>query len=86
MDEVVELTPSVIKGYSLKESRSEYAGIEQRWILVESEQRRQSDLKQLAKKIEQYQHKCLQEFQTLSTQEFACTADAISAAENLSKT
>ena len=86
VDEVVELTPSAIKGYSLKESRSEYAGIEQRWILVESEQRRQSDLKQLAKKIEQYQHKYLQEFQTLSTQEFACTADAISATENLSKT
>ena len=86
VDEVVELTPSVIKGYSLKESLSEYAGVEQRWILVESEQRRQSDLKQLAKKIEQCQHKYSQEFQTLPIQEFACTADAISAAKNLSKT
>ena len=86
VDEVVKLTPSVIKGYSLKESQSEYAGIEQRWILVESEQRRNSDLKQLSKKIKQYQHKYLQEFQTLCSQEFACNADAISAADNLSKT
>jgi transposase len=45
-----------------------------------------SDLKQLSKKIEQYQHKYLQEFQTLCNQEFACNADAISAADNLSKT
>jgi transposase len=85
VDEVVELTPSVIKGYSLKESISEYAGIEQRWILVESEQRRNADLKQLAKKIEQYQQKYQQEFHTLSCQEFACAADAINAANKLSK-
>jgi transposase len=86
VDEVAELTPSIIKGYSLKESRSEYAGIEQRWILVESQARRNSDLKQLAKKIEQYQHKYQQEFQTLSHQEFACVADAMNAANQLAKT
>ncbi len=86
VDEVVELTPSILKGYSLKESRSEYAGIEQRWILVESEQRRNSDLKQLAKKLKQYQEKYQQELQILSAQEFACATDAISAAENLSQT
>jgi transposase len=85
VDEVVELTPSIIKGYSLKESRSEYAGIEQRWLLVESQARRNSDLKQLAKKIEQYQQKYQQEFQTLSHQEFACVAEAMNAAQNLSK-
>ena len=85
VDEVVDLIPSAIKGYGLKESRSDYGGIEQRWILVESEQRRNSDLKQLAKKIEQYQKKYLQELQTLSAQEFACVTDAINAAQNLSK-
>ena len=86
VDEAVALTPSVIKGYSLKESLSDYGGIKQRWILVESQARRNSDLKQLAKKIEQYQQKYLQEFQTLSNQEFACAADAMSAAHNLAKT
>ena len=83
VDEVVELTPSGIDGYSLKESRSEYAGIEQRWILVESEQRRDSDLQQLSKKIEQYQTKYLQELQTLFTQEFAYATDAINAARRM---
>ena len=53
---------------------------------VASEQRRDSDLKQLSKKIEQYQTKYLQELQTLSTQEFAYATDAINAAQNLSKT
>jgi transposase len=76
VDEAVELTPSVIKGYSLKESISEYVGIEQRWILVESQQRSNSDLKQLAKKIEQCQQKSQQEFQSLSVREFACATDA----------
>lgn len=85
VDEVVELTPSILKGYSLKESRSEYADIEQRWILVESQARRNSDLKQLTKKIEQYQQKSQQEFQALAHQEFACAADALNAANKLSK-
>jgi transposase len=85
VDEVVELTPSAIKGYSLKESISEYAGIEQRWILIESAERRKSDLKQLTKKIEQYQQKYQQEFHALSHQEFACAADAITAATKLAK-
>jgi transposase len=75
VDEVVELTLSSIKGDSLKESISEYAGIEQRWLLIESQARRNADLKQLAKKIEQYQQKYQQEFRTLSHQEFACAAD-----------
>ena len=42
--------------------------------------------KQLAKKLEQYQEKYQQQLHTLSTQEFACATDAISAAENLSQT
>lgn len=55
VDSVVELKPSSTKGYRVAESSSEYGGIKQRWLLVESEQRRKSDLKRLDKKIEQYQ-------------------------------
>jgi transposase len=84
VNSTVALTPSVIKGYAFAESSSEYGGVSQRWILIESEQRRKSDLKQLTKKIEQYQQKAVQELQRLSTQEFACIADAMSAAQNLS--
>jgi transposase len=84
VDSTVALTPSVIKGYAFAESKSEYAAVSQRWILIESEQRRQSDLKQLAKKLEQCQQNAAQDLQRLSTQEFACIADAISGAQNLS--
>jgi transposase len=84
VNSTVALTPSVIKGYTFAESSSEYGGVSQRWILIESEQRRKSDLKQLAKKLEQYQQNAAQDLQRLSTQEFACTADGIRAAQNLS--
>jgi transposase len=53
--------------------------------MIESEQRRKSDLERLTKKIEQYQQKSQQEMNGLSTQEFACIEDAISAAQKLSQ-
>ncbi len=85
VDEVVELADSGIKGYTLKESSSEYAGVEQRWFLIESEQRRKSDLKQLTKRIERHRQKSQQELTKLSAIEFACIADATAAAQKLSQ-
>ncbi|OYQ67042.1 IS1634 family transposase, partial [Pseudanabaena sp. SR411] len=78
------LQASKLKGYSTTESVSEYGGVSQRWILVESQERRKSDIKKLDKKLEQIQQKCHQDLQTLSGQDFACTADALSAADKLS--
>ena len=43
------------------------------------------DVRKVGKKIEQYQHKSSQELKKLSTQEFACIADAIKAAQKLSQ-
>jgi transposase len=86
VNRTVKLKPSDIEGYTLAESSSEYGGVSQRWFLIESEQRRKSDRKQLAKKIEQCQQNAQQDLQRLSTQAFACTADAISAAQTLAKT
>jgi transposase len=85
VDEVVELVDSGIKGYTLKESSSEYAGVKQRWFLIESEQRRTSDLKQLTKRIERHRQKSQQELNQLSAIEFACIADATAAAAKLSQ-
>jgi transposase len=65
VDAVVEMKPSTIKGYSLYESSSEYAGVEQRWLLVESEQRRIPALHQLGNKIEKHQQKAQQELKQL---------------------
>lgn len=85
VNKIVELKPSTVEGYKLAESSSEYGTVPQRWVLIESEQRRKSDLKRLAKKIEQYHQQSSQELKKLSTQEFACIADAIGAAQKLSQ-
>jgi transposase len=85
VDEVVELADSGIKGYTLKESRSEYAGVEQRWFLIESEQRRKSDLKQLTKRVERHRQKSQQKLNQLCAIEFACIADATAAVAKLSQ-
>ena len=77
------LQASKFKGYSTVESVSEYGGVRQRWILVDSQARRKSDIKKLDKKLEQIQQNCHQELQVLARQDFACAADAI-AAEKLS--
>ncbi len=39
-----DLQASKLKGYSTTESVSEYGGVSQRWILVESQERRKSDI------------------------------------------
>ena len=39
------------EGYKAVEKESNYAGIKQKWIIIESAARKQSDLKQLSKKI-----------------------------------
>jgi transposase len=79
-----ELQTSKWEGYTTAESMSEYGGVKQRWILVESQARRKSDIKQLDKKLEQIQQNCHQQLQVLAGQGFACVADAVAAAEKLS--
>ena len=84
VDEVGELTDSDLPGYRLKESRSHYGGVEQRWLLIESEQRRKSALNQLTKTIERHRQSSQQNLKQLSAIEFACIADATAAAQKLS--
>ena len=40
-----------IKGYSYREEQVSYGGIEQRWLLIESAERKKADLNKLDKKI-----------------------------------
>jgi transposase len=47
------LKESEIKGYSYKEEKVSYGGIEQRWILVESADRKKADLNKLTQKIKE---------------------------------
>ncbi|MBG1268497.1 IS1634 family transposase, partial [Nostoc sp. WHI] len=45
-----ELKPSELKGYSYQESKVTYGEIEQRWLLVESAERKKSDIQKLTQK------------------------------------
>lgn len=87
--ELVESAPefqaSKLKGYQIAESTSQYAGINQRWLLIVSSERRKSDLKKIDKQLEEAKKKSQQRLRELSGEEFACEADALTAAEKLSK-
>ncbi len=46
-----EFIKTDIKGYKAVEKESNYAGLKQKWIIIESKARKESDLKRLEKKI-----------------------------------
>jgi transposase len=46
-----EFIDSELLGYSFVAKRSNYGGIEQRWLVVESQERKESDLRKLSQKI-----------------------------------
>lgn len=42
---------SALKGYQIAECCSNYGGVNQRWLMVESEARTEADIKQLEKRL-----------------------------------
>lgn len=81
----VEFKNSQLSGYRIAESSSQYAGINQRWLMIESAERKKADLKKIHKQLENTKKKAEQQLHTLSREEFACEADALVAAQKLSK-
>ena len=79
-----ELTASEMSGYSWRESSSNYGGIEQRWLLVESQARQESDLKKLDKKIEQEKKTARAKICQLSGVNFETRGAALEMAKGLS--
>ena len=61
-----------MKGYSYQEISKTYGGIEQRWLVVESQLRRESDLKSLEKKIQKERVEVDKKLPTLKSEKFAC--------------
>ena len=59
-------------------------GIEPRWLLVESQARKESDLKKLEKKIEQEKNSAQEKIRQLSRREFENRAVALAIAKGLS--
>jgi transposase len=73
-------------GYRVAALTHQVAGIEQRWLVVESEARKAADLKHLVKQVSEQQKKANAQLQKLSRKRFACVADALAAAKELEGT
>jgi transposase len=56
----------------------------QRWLVVQSQERRESDLGKLSQRITKAQSKAVEDFKKLSPEKFACEADAIKGCLNYS--
>jgi transposase len=75
-----------IKGYKIAAITSEYANIKQRWIVVESDIRKQAAIKKIAQQVEKQLESASDSLRKLFRQEFACIADAEIAIKRLSDT
>ncbi len=80
-----DLVESEIPSYRWNQHKSKYGGIAQRWLVVESDIRRSSDLRRLEKILKKAELEGNQKLQELFNQKFACQPDAIAAAEKLSR-
>jgi transposase len=67
------------EGYRLIEVCTTYAEVAQRWVVVESEKRREADLKALQKRVKQEEQRQQHQLNKLSKESFACEADALKA-------
>lgn len=74
------------KGYNIAEKTSEYGNIKQRWLVIESDLRKQASIKQIDKQVNKQELSAQASLRKLSRQNFACVADAETAIQNLSDT
>ena len=80
-----EFIDSNLPGYKLASKTVNYTGIEQRWLVVQSQERRESDLGKLSQRITKAQSKAVQDLKKLSPEKFACEGDAIKGLSQLFK-
>jgi transposase len=80
-----EFVDSNLPTYKLAPKTVNYPGIEQRWLVVQSQERRESDLGKLSQRITKAQSKAVEYFKKLSPEKFACEADAIKGLSKLFK-
>jgi len=88
-DKIIEIAEeewesSGIKGYKIAIRESEYGGVKQRWLIIESEARKAASIKQIEKGVEKQELKMKAALRKLSWQEFACHEDAETAIKMLS--
>ena len=75
---------SEVPGYRIASCCSDYGGVRQRWLVIESESGRARQLKQLEKKLQKKLTLAQGELKRLMKRDFACAADADIAADKLS--
>ena len=71
-----EFVKSEKSGYSYAQRKITYGDIEQRWLVVQSQDRKKSDLKKLSKKIKTALINTQAKLKKLAQEKFACAADA----------
>lgn len=70
-----------LEGYRIATVCCNYGGVQQRWLVVESQKRKEADLKKLDKTLTQATAHWQSQLRQLCAQEFACEADALAALE-----
>lgn len=72
-------------GYRIVERDSLYGSVPQKWVIVESEARKQADIKQLQTCLDKLEQQLNQQLTQLCAQDFRCEADALLAADRFVK-
>ena len=80
-----EFIKSQIEGYSYAVERSTYAAVEQRWLVVESDARKKSDLRQLEKRFQKLEISAMAQLKKMQKEHFNCRQDAMEAVSKLSE-
>lgn len=78
----VPMNPGRDNRYSFYETRSEYGGIPQKWILVHSKEMQSRKEKTFEKSLEKLDVQTTKSLKKLTGLEFACEKDALSAADH----
>lgn len=87
LEEIPEeaFTKSALEGHRLAEAWSEYGGVQQRWVVVESTERQKAQSKQLEKKLEELDERLEQRLGQLRRERFNCETDAQKALDAFAK-
>ncbi|WP_414588366.1 IS1634 family transposase [Scytonema sp. PCC 10023] len=76
---------SSLPGYRIASCCSNYGDVQQRWVVVESQARKEADLKQLEKRLAKQLSKAQSELRQLYQQQFACEKDALLAVQRFER-
>jgi transposase len=80
-----ELTQSTLTGYLWQEIENNYGGIKQRWLVVQSQKRKESDLIKLSEKINKENEKATKALNTLLKKKFTSSEGATEIANQFAK-